>query len=137
VCHNYKIEAKYSYVCSACGGRVARHSKSIAAGEVCRGCGVGAMVLERQGGGGGGGGGGPAGGAAAAAHAPPRTQSKYLAYVEQERARVGVELPGLGPRETMREIARRWAAFKARAAADPAEGLVERLERFSLVSIDA
>jgi hypothetical protein len=37
----------------------------------------------------------------------------------------------------MREIARRWAAFKARAAADPAEGLVERLERFSLVSIDA
>jgi hypothetical protein len=116
VCHNYKVETRYNYACSACGVHVGRHSRSIAQGEACRACGVGAMALLPAGGGGGGGGG------AAAAPATPRAQSKYMLFMAAERARVARELPGLGPKDTMAELARRWGVHKQGAG-----GLAEAL----------
>jgi len=110
VCHNYNIETKFRFQCTSagCGVVVGRHSKSINSGvDCCKTCGRGTMVLLSE-------------GSASDFRKAERlekgkTPSKYLEFIERERPVLLRETGGtLGPREVMKELARRWGIEKGR-----------------------
>jgi hypothetical protein len=50
------------------------------------------------------------------ARAAAAQPSRYQAFCAAERANVARDLPGLGPKETLAELGRRWTAQKAAGA---------------------
>jgi DNA-directed RNA polymerase subunit RPC12/RpoP len=109
-CHNYEIAYKFTYLCTVCGRKHGRHSKSVdLERHRCGGCG-GRLRLEAR---------GRAAAAAAAdsadagAAAPATPTNGFAAFVKTHFAAAKSEMPGAPHGEVMKALAARFRAQRA------------------------